>query len=88
MVMILNKCFGGFHLPADFCDAYGFRTYDDIARDDARLVAYVLDRGVIKDGCATLVPVAIPDYATDWEVNEYDGMESVTYVVDGKLYHA
>jgi hypothetical protein len=32
--------------------------------------------------------VAIPDEATDWELDEYDGFERVTYVVGGKLYHA
>jgi redox-sensitive bicupin YhaK (pirin superfamily) len=32
--------------------------------------------------------VEIPDTMTDWEKNDYDGIETITYVVDGKIYHA
>lgn len=31
--------------------------------------------------------VEIPDNVTDWEISEYDGWESVVYVLDGKIYH-
>lgn len=37
---------------------------------------------------AKLVVVDIPDEATDYIVQEYDGMESVIYVVDGIIYFA
>ena len=88
MVIILNKCYGGFHIPEALCEAEGLSCYDDIERADARLVDFILERGVVEEGLSKLVPVAIPDEATDWELNEYDGFESVTYVVGGKLYHA
>lgn len=88
MVIILNKCYGGFHIPEALCEAEGLSRYDDIERTDARLVNFILEHGVVEEGCAKLVPVAIPDEATDWELDEYDGFESVTYVVGGKLYHA
>ena len=29
-----------------------------------------------------------PDTSTDYEIDEYDGWESIIYVVNGKLYHA
>lgn len=32
--------------------------------------------------------VEIPDNVTDWQINEYDGAESVIYVVDGKIHWA
>ena len=30
----------------------------------------------------------IPDDATDWRIEEYDGMETVWYVQNGKMYNA
>lgn len=32
--------------------------------------------------------VEIPDNATDWAMDNYDGIESIIYVVDGKLHSA
>lgn len=32
--------------------------------------------------------VEIPDNVTDWQINDYDGSESVIYVVDGKIHWA
>lgn len=87
MVIILNKCYGGFCIPQALCEAEGLSPYEDIERTDARLVDFVLEHGVITEGHSKLVPVAIPDEATDWELNEYDGFESITYVINGKLYH-
>lgn len=37
--------------------------------------------------CAVLMVVEIPDNATDWELDEYDGLESIIYVADGKIHH-
>jgi len=88
MVIILNKCYGGFQIPSALREAEGLSRYDNIERTDARLVDFVLEHGVITEGFSKLVPVAIPDEATDWELDEYDGFERVTYVVNGKLYHA
>jgi hypothetical protein len=45
------------------------------------------DAEAINGACAKLKVVEIPEEATDWELNEYDGLESITYVVDGKLHH-
>ena len=89
MIMVLNKTWGGFALPREFCKEYGFDRYDDIDRDDPRLVEFVQSHGGLYDGDGVrLRLVEIPDTMTDWETNDYDGIESVTYVVDGKIYHA
>ena len=82
MKMVLNKDYGGF--------GFGVADkYDDIInrceRTDAELIELVETH---PDECGDLKVVEIPDEATDWEVDEYDGWESVTYVVDGKLHHA
>ena len=58
MLVVLNKCYGGFGLSKQAVEALG-----------------------LEDGY-------YGDEATDWEMDDYDGIETITYVVDGKLYHA
>lgn len=88
MTIILNKCYGGFHLPEAFCEAHGFDVFDEIDRTHPVLVDFVLaNGGAVREGFANLVAVSIPDGVTDWEIDEYDGYERVTYVLDGKLGH-
>lgn len=89
MIMVLNKSWGGFALPREFCREYNFDRYDEIARDDPRLVEFVKSHGGLYEGDGVrLRLVEIPDTMTDWEKNDYDGIETITYVVDGKIYHA
>lgn len=89
MTIVLNKCFGGFHIPEAFAIAHGIGEYDDIDRSDPELIEFVRSHGNdFKERCARLKAVDIPDDCTDWEMDEYDGVESITYVVDGRLYHA
>lgn len=92
MTIVLNRCFGGFHLPDEFCSMYGFRRYSRIDRTDSRLVEFVRshadEEGCFCEGNAELEVVEIPDSCTDWELDEYDGAESIIYVMDGKLHHA
>lgn len=94
MKMVLHKSWGTFTLPEEFCSLYGLTTFDEkeaIERTDERLIAFVEAHNA-KDTKPDkkkkkLKVVEIPDEATDWEFNDYDGMESITYVVDGKIYH-
>ncbi len=92
MKIVLNRDWGGFDLPQDFCDAYdlgdAWNACCEIKRDDPRLVKWVEDHANCEGECGDLAVVEIPDSCTDWEINDYDGMESIIYVVDGKLYHA
>lgn len=90
MKMVLNRDWGGFCLPQNFRKAYGLHHENsyDFDRTDPRLVKWVEDHADHKGKCGDLAVVEIPDICTDWEMDEYDGWESITYVVDGKLYHA
>lgn len=89
MIMVLNKAWGGFALPHEFCEQYGCDKYDDIERDDPRVIEFVQSHGgEYKGDGVCLRAVEIPDMMTDWEMDEYDGVESIIYVVDGKIYHA
>ena len=90
MVLVINSCYGGFDLPREFCEMYDRDDtwVYDIERDDPKLVSYVRENGGrVKFGYSELECVTIPDNATDWEMDEYDGYETITYVVDGKIHH-
>lgn len=89
MVFVLNRNWGGFSLPQNFLDAYGIEDEWDtnIERDDPRLVKWVRNHANNRGRCGDLACVEIPDNCTDYEINDYDGMESITYVVDGKIHH-
>lgn len=92
MTIIVNKCFGGYSTPSAFLREYHLAEDEvyDIQRTDPRLVAFVKARGgvVAVDRGTKLVAVEIPDAATDWVLNEYDGMESIIYVLNGKIRYA
>ena len=91
MKFVLNTCWGGFKVSDIAAKALGLRDgweADDLDRNDPDLVKVVETLGKDANGdCAKLRVVEIPDNATDWEYDDYDGMESIIYVVDGKIYH-
>lgn len=87
MTLVLNRDWGGFRLPQGFCKTYGIEDKWDveIKRNDPRLVEWVRDHA---NDRGDLACVEIPDNYTDYEINNCDGMELITYVVDGKIHHA
>lgn len=89
MKICINACFGGFGLSDEALQMLGFETrYPQISRTDPRLIEVVSTLGEAANGfCARLAIVDIPDEATDWEIDEYDGAEGIIYVLDGKLHH-
>jgi hypothetical protein len=89
MKICINKCFGGFSLSDEASQMLGFKTrYPQISRTDPRLIEVVSTLGEAANGfCARLAIVSIPDEATDWEIEAYDGFEGIIYVLDGKLRH-
>ena len=89
MKYVVNRCFGGFGVKEDVLKALGYGCDWEIKRDDPRLVDMVekLGSDAVSSSFAYLEVVEIPDEATDWELNEYDGAETITAVVDGKLVH-
>lgn len=92
MKFVLNKCYGGFSI-SDFAQKkLGIDTpypeLDELTTD--ALAALIVEFGSerVSGRNAKLRVVEIPNDVTDYEINEYDGIESITYVLDGKLYHA
>lgn len=88
MKMVIHCGLGYFKLPKKFCELYGVDEYDPIDRMDKDLISYIEANGNNDSDCSNLYVVEIPDTATDWDIDSYDGIELITYVVDGKLHYA
>lgn len=80
MKIVLNKAYGGF--GCDVAEQYEDWIYE-FERTAPELIEFVETH---PDKCGALEVVEIPDESTDWDIDEYDGFESLVYVVDGKLY--
>ncbi len=89
MKIVVNRCYGGFSVSVACAKELGIDKWDaSDYRTDERLIKMVEEDADGASGyCSKLRVVEIPDDKTDYEVNEYDGYESITYVVDGVLYH-
>ena len=92
MIFVLNKCYGGFSISQFAMERLGVSdpyTCLTPLQIDA-LAALINEFG--SERCsgrnAKLKVVEVPDTMTDWIINEYDGIEVLTYVVDGKIYTA
>ena len=83
MKIVVNADFGGF--------GYGVsKKYEDCVfayendRANSELVAFVENH---PEDCGDLAIMTIPDNATDWDIQEYDGNENLIYVVNGKIHY-
>ena len=91
MRIVINKCYGGFSVSEELANRLGLKNgyCAEEMRTDERLIEAVLeDREKASGECARLAVVDVPDEATDWRIDEYDGFESITYVLNGKMYEA
>ena len=90
MKIVINSCFGGFGLSDFAVETLGLEDrHSSIDRTDPELI-YIIEKfgsEACSGYCAELEVVEIPDNATDWELDEYDGSESIICVVDGKIHH-
>lgn len=89
MKIVLNRTYGGFHYGEGFVQKYGYSSiYDyldmegDSFRTDPRLVNWIENN---PSDNPSLKVYEIPDNVTDWQIHEYDGMESIICVIDGKI---
>ncbi len=88
MKYVANCVFGGFELPKEYFDSHDGIKYnwDDSReiRTDPALIAIVESPDYSGDLCV----LNIPDDATDIYVFEYDGAETVVYVLNGIIHEA
>jgi len=92
MLFVLNKCYGGWSLSDWAVEQLGVEdNYPLMSEVDVDKLAQLINEygsAKVSGHSAKLKVVEVPDTCTDYEINEYDGIECVTYVVNGKLYHA
>ena len=89
MKIVINDCFGGFELSNEALQTLGVKRSAQVARTDSRLIKMVEeDADNVNASCSNLAIVEIPDESTDWMIQDYDGTETVFYVLDGKIYQA
>ena len=91
MKVVINVCFGGFGVSKEVYEAMG-EEWDDYGykfnnhRTDPKFISVVEKLGDKANGFfAKLHVVEIPEEATDWRIEEYDGAESIWCVLDGKM---
>lgn len=87
MKIIINTCYGGFSFNETAIERYGIQTYDDdiATRMRADLIEAIESGEDLSGRVAKLEVVEIPNEATDFAIDEYDGMENIVYVLNGKL---
>lgn len=90
MKVVINECFGGFAVSDFAMEKLGIKSPFAVDRTDERLISLIEEFGSekISASFADLQIEEIPDDATDWWVDEYDGAETLCYVKDGKRYFA
>lgn len=84
MKVVINGDFGGygFGVSNKFTELVDGYVND---RTNSNLVNFVENN---PNACGDLTIVEIPDNATDFDISDYDGMETLIYVVDGRIHYA
>ena len=92
MKIAVNTCFGGFCLDDQIAKKYGLDKYE-VSRTDPKLIE-LIESGIDVSPKSSyrkhpsIALITIPDEATDYRIFDYDGLESIIYVLDGKMYNA
>lgn len=88
MKIVINTIYGRFELSEECCNTLGDLVNRPNLRTNPNFVRLVeRDSDWASGEEAALKVVEIPDDITDWEIENYDGIEAVTYVRNGRIYH-
>jgi len=87
MKIVINKCFGGFSVNDNIVKMLNLESRYDLEDDrtNTKLIELIESGENVNGEFSDLAVVEIPDDATDYMINEYDGYENVLYVLDGKI---
>lgn len=93
--IVISRDYGSMVLPKEILDELSieyvleddepYYNVDDIVRDNEQLIRIVEDNAEQLFKEYEVKVVEIPDDTTDWKIYDHDGVEWVTYVLDGKL---
>lgn len=88
MKLVINADYGGFGInekwEAENCE----KDCNGDCRECAKLIRAIEGKENVNDDFSKLAVVEFPNEATDYELLEYDGIESLLYVLDGKIRYA
>lgn len=87
MKIIVNNCYGGFSLSKEITDKI---TFNRNIRTDPELIKLIETKGskYCSGAYADLIVCEIPDNVTDYIINDYDGIETIYYVLNGRIHSA
>lgn len=87
MKIVINKCFGGFSVNDNIVKMLNLESRYELEDDrtNAKLIELIEAGKNVNGEFSDLVVVEIPEDATDYMIDEYDGYEHVLYVLDGKI---
>lgn len=87
MRIVVNACYGGFGLSEKAVEILGVDEFE-IERTNEKLIELIESKGSEFVGAkySKLKIIDLPADCTDYTIVEYDGMETIYYVVSGKIY--
>ena len=88
MKLVINPSYGGFDINEKWKVENCRKNCKEDCRKCAKLIHAIEDRENVNGNYSRLAVVDFPDEATDYEILDYDGSESLLYVLDGKIRYA
>lgn len=88
MKFIINTCYGGFGINSKWEAENCEKDCNGDCRECAKLIRAIEGKENVNDDFSKLAVVEFPNEATDYELLEYDGIESLLYVLNGKIRYA
>lgn len=89
MKLVINSKYGGFSVSEEFAKKYNVDTHDvERLRNFQPLIDAIENGENVNGRYAQLEVAELPEETTDYVINEYDGLEELLYVVDGKIHCA
>lgn len=96
MKVIYNACYGGFgfskkaekYFRANKVSNDDLPTFEDERTNPVRVEYVESHIDTVSSEFAELAIAEVPNDATDWWIDEYDGFETVYYVQNGKHHEA
>ena len=88
MKLVINPSYGGFSINEKWRAENCEKNCKEDCRKCAKLISAIEDRENVNGNYSRLAVVDFPDEATDYEILDYDGSESLLYVLDGKIRYA
>lgn len=82
MKIAVNRDWGYAEIPEELkCELEERGVYGNSVRTDPELIAWVESHEEETGLCV----FSVPDETSDWSLFDYDGMETLIYVVEGKI---